>query len=111
MAKAGALKKRYVLFQLEGTGMGENELGRALNKEALRFFGEYGMSFLALKLVRYSPATRKGIARCNRNHLNDILGFLALLSSLDGVSARLRTLKSSGTLKSLEEILSSNHRM
>lgn len=109
MTKAGALKRRYVAFKLEGIRLNEFELKKAINKEALRFFGEYGVSFLALKLMKYSEESRVGILRCHRDHLNEVLGFLALLSSLDGKSARLRSLKSSGTLSSLESIESSAH--
>ncbi|HID72790.1 TPA: hypothetical protein EYP38_02505 [Candidatus Micrarchaeota archaeon] len=111
MVKAGALKKRYVLFRLEGQGMDEQQLKRALYAEALKFFGEYGLSKAALKLMKYDSSKGVGILRCARDHQEVILGFLALVGALNGAPARLVTLKSSGTLKSLEStFLSSQDR-
>lgn len=101
MTKAGALDRRYILFELQGLEMDEKSLKHAIYAEALRFFGEYGISHAALKLVEYSPSTKKGILRCERDYLEKMLGFLALVSSLDGAEARLVSLKSSGTIKSL----------
>ncbi len=101
MVKAGALRKRYVLFELKGPEMDEESLKRALYAEALKFFGELGLSHVALKLIGYDKTKKAGIIRCERNHLENVLGFLALISSLDGSDARLVARKSSGTLRSL----------
>ena len=101
MVKAGALKKRYILFRMEGPGIDELKLKHALYSEALKFFGEYGLSFAALKLIEYDPKTQCGILRCERSHLEKVLGFLALVDSLDSKPVRLKALKSSGTIKSL----------
>ncbi|MBI5046134.1 hypothetical protein HZC07_00170 [Candidatus Micrarchaeota archaeon] len=51
MAKAQALRKRYILFQFNGSVVSSDELKRGIYDEALRFFGEYGLSFVALTLV------------------------------------------------------------
>jgi ribonuclease P/MRP protein subunit POP5 len=102
MTKARALKKRYILFEFRGKETDEEALKRSLYAEALRFFGEFGLSYAAVKLVGYDKKSKKGILRCERDYLERVLGFLALLSSLDGVEARFVALKSSGTLKSLE---------
>ena len=100
MVKSGSLRKRYILFELRGPSLGEDALRQALYAEALRFFGELGLSHVALKLVAFN--NNKGILRCERAHLDSVLGFLALVDSLDGTPARLVSLKSSGTLRSLE---------
>ena len=107
MVKARALKKRYILFRYEGPEMDEKSFKHALYKEALRFFGELGLSYAALKLISYKD--RKGILRCERDYLDKALGFLALLSSLDGSEARFIAVKSSGTLKALESTTESIH--
>ena len=107
MVKARALKKRYILFRYEGPAKDEESLKRALYAEALKFFGELGLSYVALKLVKFENG--KGIIRCQRSHLDKALGFLALLSSADGSEARFIALKSSGTLKSLESEFLSTH--
>lgn len=111
MTKAAALKKRYILFRYSGPPREEEPLKRALYAEALRFFGELGLSYVALKLVKYDANTKSGVLRCSRDYLDKTLGFLALLSSIEGSDARLTALKSSGTLKSLEmEFLSTHSR-
>jgi len=105
MVKAGSLRKRYIAFELRGQQMDAEMLKRALYAEALRFFGEYGLSFVALKLVEYFPDKKIGIVRCERGKLEDVLGFLALADSLDGKAARVVALKSSGTLRTLHDLL------
>lgn len=109
MVKARALKKRYILFRYSGPAKDEESLKRAIYAEALSFFGELGLSYVALKLVKYDPGPMTGVLRCERGHLDHTLGFLALLSSMDGAEARLIALKSSGTLRSLESELRSTH--
>ena len=101
MVKAGSLRKRYVLFELRNAEFDGEALKRAIYAEALRFFGEYGLSHVALKLVHYEKAKTQGILRCERGHLDGVLGFLALIEALDGRDARLAALRSSGTLKGL----------
>lgn len=102
MTKARALKRRYILFEIRSPAeMAEERLKRALYAEALKFFGEYGLSYAALKLVSFDKDKKTGIIRCEREYLDRVLGFLALLGALDGAEARLVTLKSSGTIKSL----------
>jgi RNase P/RNase MRP subunit POP5 len=103
MVKAAAMRKRYVLFELRSAEPAEEEaLKRALYAEALRFFGELGMSRAAFKLVEFDAKANRGIIRCERSHLDTVLGFLALVSSLDGKIARVRSLKSSGTIAALK---------
>lgn len=109
MTKAAALDKRYIAFELRGPDLDEKSLKHALYAEALRFFGEYGLSEAALKLVEFDPSKKRGILRCGRDYKDKVLGFLALLSSLDGTEARLVALKSSGTVKSLESVMESIH--
>jgi len=101
MVKATSLKKRYILFELRTARDVEEEyLKRAIYAEALGFFGELGLSHAALKLVGYDASKKLGVVRCERDYLDSVLGFLALVNSLDGSPARLVAMKSSGTLKS-----------
>jgi len=102
MVKVGSLRKRYVLFELNGVELPEHRLKHALYAEALKFFGEYGLSFAALKLIEYDEKTKHGILRCERSNLEPVLGFLALVSSLDRKPARLVTVRSSGTIAALK---------
>lgn len=109
MAKSGSLRKRYVLFSYSGPATDEGQLKRALYAEALRFFGELGLSHAAIKLVSFDKGKNAGILRCERDHLDSVLGFLALISSLEGSETRLVAVRSSGTLKSLENEFLSTH--
>ena len=108
MVKADSLRKRYVLFKSSGN-FSEESLKRALYAEALKFFGELGLSYAALKLIKFDPVSNTGIIRCERDYLDKVLGFLALISSLEGSDARFIAVKSSGTLKSLGSALLSTH--
>jgi len=101
MVKSDSLRKRYILFEFRGQQTSEESLKRALYAEALRFFGELGLSYAALKLVGYDPAKKTGMLRCERAHLDKVLGFLALLGEFDSKPARIKTLKTSGTIRSL----------
>lgn len=102
MVKADSLRKRYIIFRYVGSAADEEPLKRSLYAEALKFFGELGLSYAALKLVKFDKNRNIGIIRCQRDYLDKVLGFLALISSLDGSDARFIAVKSSGTLKSLE---------
>ena len=104
MVKAAAMRKRYVLFEYSGPELQEEELKRALGSEALKFFGELGMSYAAFKLLEYDAGTKRGMIRCERSYLEKVLGFLALVSSLDSKPTRLKTIKSSGTIESLKSL-------
>ncbi|MGV8084860.1 MAG: Rpp14/Pop5 family protein [Candidatus Bilamarchaeum sp.] len=95
------MKKRYILFALKGE-LDSQRLKGALTKEALRFFGELGLSEAAIKILAFDTKSKTGVLRCKRDYCDKVLGFLALLNSLDGSSARLVSLQCSGTLKSLE---------
>jgi ribonuclease P/MRP protein subunit POP5 len=103
MVKAGSLRKRYISFEFRGFESDSESLKRSLYAEALKFFGEYGLSHVALKLVEFDPAKKTGIIRCERSHLEEVLGFLALVDSLDGKPARLRSKISSGTIAGLNK--------
>lgn len=109
MVRVDSLKKRYIAFRLNSSITDPEKLKRSIYAEALKFFGEFGLSEAALKLHSYDSKTKIGILRCERSYLERVLGFLALVSSLDGTEARLVALKSSGTLKSLESTTESTH--
>jgi RNase P/RNase MRP subunit POP5 len=103
MVKAGAMRKRYVLFEYSGPDMPADELKRGLYNEAMKFFGELGISYAGIKLLEYDENTKQGLLRCERSYLDKVLGFLALVSSVNSKQARLKSLKSSGTIKSLKD--------
>ncbi|MFA4936292.1 MAG: Rpp14/Pop5 family protein, partial [Candidatus Methanoperedens sp.] len=79
MVKAGALKKRYISFAVKGdsgAAFSEEEFKRGFYSEALKFFGEYGLSFVSLKVHEYDALSGKGIIRCARDKIDEVRGFL-----------------------------------
>lgn len=102
MVKAGSLKKRYISFTVKGSSFSEEEFKRGLYAESLKFFGEYGLSFVSLKMMEFNSASGKGMLRCARDKVDEVRGFLALVSEVNGKKARVVADKTSGTIKSLK---------
>ena len=98
MTKAAQLKKRYVLFKYSGPEMGQKELEREVRAQSLKFFGEYGTSFLMLKLESFDQVKREGVFRLERSKCDEFLGFLALIKEINGQPAHLESVKTSGML-------------
>ncbi len=104
MVRATALKKRYIAFMLKTTIQFDKEqLKHALYSEALKFFGEYTLSFTVIKLIEYDVKKEIAILRCSRDYYNKVLGFLALVNELNGKSARTIAIASSGTIAALKK--------
>lgn len=114
LVNANTLRKRYIACEIKFANnnenlLSENEIKRAIYNEALKFFGEYLLSFVALKLISYDQNKKIAILRCNRNFHGEVLGFLALINSLNGKKARTIAKEISGTIKGIERKLSSRH--
>lgn len=104
MVKVTALKKRYVAFEVRSSqAFDENSLKHALYAEALRFFGEFGLSKVALKLLEYDG--KIAVIRCSRDSYTEVLGWLALVNELNGRPARTVARAGSGTLAALKRRL------
>ncbi len=104
MYSALKLKKRYILFQTKSQEkISEEDVKSGLYSFLLKFFGEYGYSKLAYKLLQYDAGKNTGLIRCERSSLYDLLGALALIENLNGKKARAISLASSGTIKTLRE--------
>ena len=93
MVKAGSLRKRYILF-IVNAKIDSQQFKKWIYESALRFFGEYGFSKTAFKLIEFDG--QEGMIRCERSHLDQTLGFLALLKN-----PRVIVKKVSGTIKGL----------
>ncbi len=102
MTKARVPRTRHILFETDGA-FSEDEVKKGITAAALRFFGEYGISFLNLKLIEYDSNKKTGILQCERGKVDEVLGFLALITELNGKKARIITKRTSGTIKKLKE--------
>lgn len=100
MVRAKGPKRRYVLFEVKGK-FSEDELKQGLYAEALKFFGEYGSSFVQLKLMEYDG--KNGILRCERGKVEEVVGFLALVNELNGKKVRLISKRTSGMINKLKD--------
>jgi RNase P/RNase MRP subunit POP5 len=111
MVKAGSLKKRYISFIVKldvGVTLGEEEFKRGFYAEAVRFFGEYGLSFVSLKVHEYDAAKRKGVVRCSRDKIDEVRGFLALINEINGKKVRVIADKTSGIVSHLTDTKAPN---
>lgn len=109
MGKASALKKRYIACKIkfkDKQSPSENEVKKGVYNEALKFFGEYLLSYVALKLVSYDATKKIAVLRCARDFYPETLGFLGMVNSLDGKNMRVVTVATSGTIKGLGKKLS-----
>jgi len=102
MTKARVPRTRHILFETDGK-FTEDEVKKGINSAALRYFGEYGVSFLNLKLIEYDEKTKTGILQCDRSKVDEVLGFLALVTELNGKKARVISKRTSGTINKLKE--------
>ncbi len=104
MYSALKLKKRYIIFRTKSDSIiSREDVKSGLYSFLLKFFGEYGYSKLACKLLQYEEKEGTGLIRCERSSLYGLLGALALIENLNGKKARTIALASSGTIKTLRE--------
>ena len=94
-------KKRYVSFALNANGVAPNpsEARSIIHEHILSFFGELGASTLAFKLVKYEGKTGKGILRCERSRVDEVIFCMACLSKWKNSPARLEPLSTSGSVR------------
>lgn len=95
---AHRLKKRYILFELEGD-FTEEEVSRSIYLNSLAFFGEYGLSRRTVKLIEFGEG--RGTILCDRASADEVLGMLALMTNINNRPARPVARGTSGTLASL----------
>ena len=94
-------KKRYVSFSLSANGAAPNssEARQIIHGHFLSMFGEFGISALAFKLVKYDAKSGKGIVRCERSRVEEAIFCMACLAKWNGAPARLEPLSTSGSVK------------
>ncbi|MEM3422202.1 MAG: Rpp14/Pop5 family protein [Candidatus Bilamarchaeaceae archaeon] len=97
MTKAKAPKRRHIMIEVKEK-ITEEDLKALLYREALRFFGEYGCSFLQLKITKHEPEKNLWIITCARDYADKVRGFLTLIEK-----PRIIAKKTSGTMKKLKE--------
>jgi len=97
-------RRRYLLFQTysEGGRFRRGELYRAIQNSLTQLFGAYGLSQANLSLLEYDEEKGVGILRCSHRQIDAVKAALVYLQELEGKPATFRTIRTSGTLKSLK---------
>lgn len=98
MIKDKVGRKRYILFSVDGDAS-RIEIIRALNACYQRQFNDDNVPWLTIYTGKY------GIVRCNHTQKEDIIN---LLNSLKNDKFKLKTLKTSGTIKKLKKEISNS---
>ncbi|MBM3229521.1 hypothetical protein FJZ26_03755 [Candidatus Parvarchaeota archaeon] len=107
MAKPYLQKKRYVLFTLYGPDkplVGASEAWKFFDTRCMAFLGIVGLSRARLKKLDFDEQAKKGIFRVTNSSQKKLCGCIALFGPIQGRQARIRLLKTSGTIKTLREI-------
>lgn len=91
-------KKRYVAFEvLSDKAVSQNSAKESISNALLKLFGEMGMAKAGLMFLPDWEHS-KGIARVNSSCVNDLKAAMALISSIDGDKAIVRSTGVSGIL-------------
>ncbi len=101
MKPSERFKKRYVSFALsaDGAAPAYSEAKSIVHEHFLSMFGEFGISSLAFKLIKYDQKTGKGMLRCERSRLEEAVFCMACLSVWNGKKCRLEPLSAGGSVK------------
>ena len=96
-------KQRYVAFAVSSNGSPLPYSGAkdCVHSHFLSYFGEQGVSSLAFKFVKYDDKTGRGIVRCERGKVDEVIFCMACLTEWGGMPARLEPVSTSGTIKRL----------
>ena len=91
-------KKRYVAFEvLSDKAVSKESAKESIEKALLKLFGEVGMAKAGLMFLP-DWDQNKGIARVNSSCVNDLKAAMALISSINGQKAIVRSIGVSGIL-------------
>jgi ribonuclease P/MRP protein subunit POP5 len=99
------IKKRYILFQVHEK-LSTEEVKKIIYQHFLRFFGEFYVADVELKLINYDQKTDRGILRCSRTKLEETIFCLACFNGTKELKKRIEPLCTGGTIKSLQKIKS-----
>lgn len=94
-------KKRYVAFEVITTGTLNASLAfDALYASAHSFVGTRGLAQLGLQFFKeyYNPTTKRGVVRVTHTGLDLLRASMALVTTIDGKPALMRSLGASGIL-------------
>ena len=98
-------KKRYILFQVHSgkspVAFTKSDVEKGLYHHFLHAYGTLGMPTLRYKFIAYNPQNRIGILRIAHTKKNKTIAALLLMKEMHAKPVVMRTLQTSGSLKSL----------
>ncbi len=95
-------KKRYVLYQIDS----ENKTGdvqKQIESELRGFIGDLGLARAGLRFIKNKG--NKGIIQVNNKYVDEVKAGLALINEINNNPVRFRTLKVSGVINKLNELM------
>jgi RNase P/RNase MRP subunit POP5 len=98
-------RRRYVLFHLhsdKGT-IGDKKLIQTIRRSLLTLFGELAVADSRLYLSSYDSEEGRGVLQCTQRALYQVLASAALIGSIDGKQVSFQPLRTSGTLRGLNQ--------
>jgi RNase P/RNase MRP subunit POP5 len=101
-------KKRYILFQVsvENTkSIPKNEIETELKRHMFHCFGVLGLPLHRVRMIAYNPQNSKGVLRCAHTSKGAMITALLAFRVFQGKKASVRTLQTSGTIKTLRPSL------
>lgn len=99
-------KKRYILFELRVDGLPQlspAQVEKALHGHLLHCFGVMGVPFMRFRFIHFDSAQGRGVIRCAHYAKDAMIAALVLFAQFESKPATLRTLQTSGTIKTLKE--------
>jgi len=97
------MPRRYFFVRIVSSpSLSSEQLGRVLTDSVRRYFGEFGLSRIDPRLIRFDSQRCEAIIACRRGEANDLQAALALLSSDSEARIAPIVLRISGTIKGLK---------
>ncbi|MFX1398281.1 MAG: Rpp14/Pop5 family protein [Promethearchaeota archaeon] len=97
-------RQRYILFKLiiiDPLAIDQNMILKAIWSSIWRYFGMKEANKIGLWLVEYNLEKAYGIIRCTHNTKESIISALTLISEINGKRIIFSPLKTSGTIKTI----------
>jgi len=99
-------RKRYVLFEFNSSALVEKkEFRSALDQTLLSLYGSIGSAEINARLVGFHAGKKKGIVACSRGSEPRVRVAFLFLRKMGKKSVRVHSLRSSGSLKALQQSL------
>jgi len=96
------MSRRYLLLRVIcERPVSSEEFGTALINSVRRCFGEFGLSRIEPRLIRFNSEKLEVIVSCKRETMDELQAAIALISDLSGTPIIPLALSVSGTIKGL----------